>query len=265
MRMKTGMKRFMAALGIGAMAVMMLAGCGNGVNDGKDSTAADSKDKTTMTVEEVAKTYRPKPLGVDRHGYVVLECNKENRKKGADWYKKCIISNNGKYRNGDTAKINFPEKVTVGDKEYKIIGSRTLNWTVTGLHTADEIKDVKEVTTFGQDHYDCPARYQSSTVALAKLYVKEHSPNGIAESLWPSDTYEEFANKLELYVIYKIQKADGTVSYENLEIDNVKLTDGKIDITDDSVDQDDNIVNCPTLAEVEEHTPTSMCIEVPVN
>ena len=155
--------------------------------------------------------------------------------------------------------------MTVGDKEYKIIGSRTLNWTVTGLHTADEIKDVKEVTTFGQDHYDCPARYQSSTVALAKLYVKEHSPNGIAESLWPSDTYEEFANKLELYVIYKIQKADGTVSYENLEIDNVKLTDGKIDITDDSVDQDDNIVNCPTLAEVEEHTPTSMCIEVPVN
>ena len=85
--MKTGMKRFMAALGIGAMAVMMLAGCGNGVNDGKDSTAADSKDKTTMTVEEVAKTSRPKPLGVDRHGYVVLECNKENRKKGADWYK----------------------------------------------------------------------------------------------------------------------------------------------------------------------------------
>lgn len=259
------LKKGLIMLGTGALAVMMLTGCGNGANDGKDNAVADSKDKTTMTVEEAAKTYRPKPIGSDGHGYVVLECDKENCKKGAGWYKKCTISNNGKYRNGTTAEIKFPEKVTVGDREYKITGSRTLNWTVTGLHTADEIKDIKEVTTFGQDHYDCPARYQGSTVTLVKLYVKEHLPNGIVDKLWSSNTYEEFANKLELYAIYRIKKANGTVSYENLKIDNVKLTDGKINITDESVDQDDNSVNCPTLAEVEEHTPTSICIEVPVN
>lgn len=261
--MKTGMKRFMAALGIGAMAVMMLAGCGTGAKDGKDSSVADSKDKTTMTLQEITKIYQPKAFGVDGRGYVIFERNKDNDHANSKWYQKVEIPGNGKYRNGTTAKIEFPEKVTVGDKEYKITGSRTLSWTVTGLHTADEIKDIKEVAAFGQDHYDCPAKHQGSTVTLAKLYVCECGTTEPVSALWHYGEYNK--SDIALYAIYKIQEEDGTVSYENLKIDNVKLTDGKINITDDSVDQDDNSVNCPTLAEVEEHTPTSMCIEVPVN
>mgnify|MGYP004458707479 CR=1 FL=1 len=260
--MKTGMKRFMAALGIGAMAVMMLAGCGNGVNDGKDSTAADSKDKTTMTVEEVAKEYRPRAVGFNGHGWMKFEKAKGNSVCNERWTDGLKIINDGHLKNGDTAKITFPEKVTVRNKDYKITGKRTLNWTVTGLHQFSDIKSTKAIADKGQDFYCCPAKYPDSTVALAKLYVGVDFWHGT--KICNNGEYPSERSRVEVQAIYKVQKKDGSVVYEPLVIRNVKLRNKTLLIDEDSDDGDADPQGLQNLDEAVSQVDKNDFVEIPI-
>lgn len=228
--------------------------------DGKKTFTVKGLKKTTkVSSNKIFNQLKIKALGINGKGQIALSS------KNSDLINSNIkVKNNGHLSNGDVISLTLPKaafKDSSGKHQYT--GSRTFKYKISGLIDSKSITNVDDITdatdTVMSDYTDdkqfADEKYTSKFVNLYVTPYNENEEeyyddddNEVSSKVEVADASENStssSNKLSIVAIYSVNSSDADDDDEPenvaVEVNNLSLNNGKLNIKDKKITSDDNV------------------------